>query len=57
MLTNFSNTAASPTIEYSIQRDPSFYAVTPPDPIWGTDHALKAKTGLKKTASALMKAL
>lgn len=43
MLTNFSDKAMSPRIEYSIQRDPSFYAVTPPDPTWGSDHALGAK--------------
>lgn len=43
LLTNYSDKGMAPRIEYSIQRDPSFYAVAPPDPIWGSDHALNAR--------------
>ncbi len=43
VLTNFSDAAMEPRIEYSIQRDASLYSLPSPDPIWGLDNALNAR--------------
>ena len=44
VLTNFAATDSQARIDYVIQRDPAFFSAPPPDPDYGPDNALGAKS-------------
>ncbi len=44
VLTNFAAQARTAQVDYSVQRDPALFSDAPPDPVWGLDLALGAKS-------------
>ena len=44
VLTNFGAQDAAPRVDFSIQRDSQFFSLAPPDPVYGSDQALGAKS-------------
>jgi len=43
-VTNFQDKAAAVTVEYSVQHDSAMFDLPPPDPVYGSDRALGAKS-------------
>ncbi len=44
VMTNFGAQDAAPRVDFSIQRDSQFFSLAPPDPVYGSDQALGAKS-------------
>lgn len=43
-LSNEGDQSATATVDYSLQSDPGLYSAAPPDPVYGSDHALGVRS-------------
>lgn len=55
VLTNYANTPRTIKVDYVVQRDPALYSATPPDPDYGLDHAIGAKSWTEANGKILEK--
>lgn len=53
VLTNGGDAPRTARVDFTIQRDPAFYAADPPDPVFGRDRAVGAKSWTEAEGKAL----